>query len=86
MDDLTILDYNITRAMEDLDSVAVGAGAIRRLERINRTVAELRVGLLYNMVEWYVWFCIILCNLSIQRVVIKAKIRYATIWCVCGCS
>ena len=48
LDDLTILDHNITTALEDLDSIAVGAGAIRRLERINMTVAELRVGLMWK--------------------------------------
>ena len=43
LDDLDILDHNITHAIEDLDSVAVGAGAIRRLERINQTIHDLTV-------------------------------------------
>ena len=44
IDDVEFLDHNLTLIMKDLDSVSVGVGAMRRLERINNTVYELRVG------------------------------------------
>ncbi len=43
LDDVLILDHNITIISKDLDSVSVGVGAMRRLDNINRTVALLRV-------------------------------------------
>ena len=43
LDDVDMLDQNITEVSEDLDSVSVGVGAMRRLDRIEEEVATLRV-------------------------------------------
>jgi len=42
MDDIEIIDHNITSMRRELDSVSVGILAFQRLEKINQTVAELR--------------------------------------------
>ena len=44
IDDVVILDHNVTTIMHELESVSVGVTAMRRLEKINSTVHELRVG------------------------------------------
>lgn len=42
MDDIEFLDRNVTTMRRELDSISVGILAFQRLEKINRTVAELR--------------------------------------------
>lgn len=43
LDDMEFIDVNVTNMIEELESVSVGQGAIRKLEEFNRTVHELRV-------------------------------------------
>ena len=47
LDDVEVMDHSITTISKDLDSVSVGVGAIRRLERINNTVIQLRVNITF---------------------------------------
>ncbi|CAH1775060.1 unnamed protein product, partial [Owenia fusiformis] len=42
LDEIEILDYNLTYVIKDLENVAVGVAAYKRLNAINRTVTELR--------------------------------------------
>ena len=42
VDDVEILEYNVSSMKLELESVSVGVLAVRRLEKINSTVAELR--------------------------------------------
>ena len=57
LDDLGIMDHNVSTIVGELEHVSVGVGAIRRLDQINGTVHQLRVSL--NSLYWrflFIWF------------------------------
>ena len=52
LDELENMDASVTDIMDDLDSVSVGVGAIRRLNYINQTAHDLRVSSVRHVCFW----------------------------------